>query len=346
MAWFRRPNPQFTVLNPVRRTDRIPKALWHKCPKCGQILLKRDFIANLQVCPGCNEHARLPAPERLAMLVDEGTFVEWDANLSSADPLGFVDSEPYKDRIRKQKDKTGRKDAVICGQGDIEGVRAAFAIMDFAFSGGSMGSVVGEKVTRTFEKAIEKRLPAIVVTCTGGARMQEGILSLMQMAKTSMACARMSEARLPYISVLTDPSTAGVMASYASLGDVIIAEPDALIGFAGPRVIEQTINQILPRGFQKSDFVRDHGFLDAVAHRRELKSTIAHFLRLFLLALDKQGVPLGQSPSEWLEEDGSPDVVKAAAADAPADDGIDTQADTLADTESPKTKRIKKTKET
>ncbi len=315
MAWFRRPKPKFTVLNPPAGRDRIPKDLWTKCNNCGAIILNRDFLENFQVCPKCDYHARLTAQDRMAMLVDEGTFVEEDAHLAPADPLGFVDEAPYKDRVKKHQKKTGCKDAVITGVGEIEGVRTSLAIMNFAFSGGSMGSVVGEKVTRTFERAIERGLPVIVVSCTGGARMQEGILSLMQMAKTSIACARLAEARLPYISILTDPTTAGVMASYASLGDVVIAEPEALIGFAGPRVIEQTINQILPRGFQRSDFVREHGFLDKVVRRHDLKPTVGRFLRLFLENLPAQGVRLEQDPSEWpvLEEEEEEEKGKTTA---------------------------------
>lgn len=302
MGWFRRPKPKFTVIQPQPQApsrDRIPKDLWHKCAQCGAIVLRRDFVENLFVCPKCDNHARMAAADRLAILIDEGTFVEEDQMMSSGDPLGFVDEAPYPERNRKHQKKTGRMDAVICGVGNIYGVRTSAAIMDFAFSGGSMGSVVGEKVTRCMERALQRRLPVIVVSCTGGARMQEGILSLMQMAKTSAACARLSEARLPYISILTDPTTAGVMASYAMLGDVILAEPGALIGFAGPRVIEQTINQILPRGFQRSDFVRDHGFLDKVVHRRDLKATVGRLLRFFLEGLAAQGVALEQSPSEW-----------------------------------------------
>ncbi len=299
MKWFQRRKPKFTVLTPPQSRDRIPKDLWHKCTSCGTIVLRRDFLLNLQVCPKCDFHARLSAPDRLEMLVDPGTFAEEDIPLASADPLEFVDEVPYPERNRKHQKKTGQKDAVITGVGEIEGVRTSIAVMNFAFSGGSMGSVVGEKVTRTFERALQRRLPVLVVSCTGGARMQEGILSLMQMAKSSIACARLADARLPYFSVLTDPTTAGVMASYASLGDVILAEPDALIGFAGPRVIEQTINQILPRGFQRSDFVREHGFLDKVVHRRELKKTVGGLLRFFLEGLAAQGVKLEQQPSEW-----------------------------------------------
>lgn len=327
MAWFRRPQPKFTVLTPPQTRDRIPKDLWHKCTNCGAIVLRRDFLVNLQVCPKCEHHARLSAPDRIAMLVDEGTFVEEDAGLRSADPLGFVDEAPYAERLKKHMKKTGQNDAVICGVGNIEGVRTSLAIMNFAFSGGSMGSVVGEKVTRTFERAIERGLPVVVVSCTGGARMQEGILSLMQMAKTSIACARLADARLPYISVLTDPTTAGVMASYASLGDVILAEPEALIGFAGPRVIEQTINQILPRGFQRSDFVRDHGFLDKVVHRRDMKPTIGNILRLFMESLARsKRAKVEQDPSEWArvregEEgtEGREEVGVSAVETAPSD---------------------------
>ncbi|MCD6386189.1 acetyl-CoA carboxylase carboxyltransferase subunit beta [Candidatus Sumerlaeota bacterium] len=279
MVWFRK--KKYTVLEAPQKKDRIPDGLWHKCENCLNILYKKDFEANFKVCPKCNYHQRLTCWERIDLLIDKGTFVEDNVDIYPADPLGFVDSKPYSQRLEEAQKKTELADAVVTGSGTINGYRVEIAVMDFRFIGGSMGSVVGEKVTRSFEHALEHNLPVIAVCTSGGARMQEGILSLMQMAKTSIAVARLNEARIPYITVLTHPTTAGVMASFASLGDVVIAEPNALIGFAGPRVIQQTINQILPKGFQLSEFVCEHGFIDIVVHRKELKKTLSTLLSFF-----------------------------------------------------------------
>jgi acetyl-CoA carboxylase carboxyl transferase subunit beta len=236
--------------------------------------------SGLKVCPKCGYHERLRARERLEQLIDADSFEEFDSGLVSGDPLGFVDTRPYRQRIEDAQAKTGERDAVVVGLARIDGLPISIGVMDFAFNGGSMGSVVGEKIARSMERGLERKLPVVTVCASGGARMQEGILSLMQMAKTSALVARLGEARLPYVTILTHPTTAGVMASFASLGDVIIAEPNALVGFAGPRVIEQTIKQILPPGFQKSEFVLDHGFIDIVIPRSELRPTLSRVLRL------------------------------------------------------------------
>lgn len=282
MIWYKKKT--YTVLKPPEKKDRIPDGLWHKCPTCLNIILKKDYDNGLKVCAKCKYHDKLNAIERLAITVDSGTFEEWDKNLKSVDPLNFVDSKKYPDRLKAVTSSTGLNEAVIIGKGKINGYEAALGVMDFRFIGGSMGSCTGEKVTRMMEKALELKIPAITISTSGGARMQEGILSLMQMAKTSIACAKLKENGIPYISVLTNPTTAGVMASFASLGDIIIAEPDALIGFAGPRVIEQTINQILPKGFQRSEFVLQHGFIDIIVERADLKNTLSNLLRLLYYA--------------------------------------------------------------
>jgi len=282
MRWFRRPTPQFMTLNPPTATpekDRIPAEMWHKCKSCDTVALTKDFVAASRVCPSCGSHERLPAIERIALLVDEDSFVEENAGLNPADPLQFEDKRKYRDYIAATRKKTGRNDAVITGRCTMGGVPVALAVMDFSFMGGSMGSVVGEKVTRTMETALANRIPCITVVSTGGARMQEGILSLMQMAKTSLLCHQLDVARVPFIVILADPSTAGVMASFASLGDLIIAEPKAYIGFAGKRVIEQTIKQQLPPTFQTAEFQRDKGFVDMVVDRREMRSTLMRILR-------------------------------------------------------------------
>jgi acetyl-CoA carboxylase carboxyl transferase subunit beta len=281
MTWFRK--PQYTVLKAPQLKDRIPDGLWYKCESCLNILYIKDFEQNLKVCPRCNFHARLSADERIAMLADNGTFKEMETNVVATDPLKFVDSKPYPDRLEAAQKSSNLTEAIKTGLARVNGYEVVLGVMDFGFIGGSMGSVVGEMVTRVFETALDKKLPVVMVCTSGGARMQEGILSLMQMAKTSIAVARMGEARLPYISVLTNPTTAGVMASYASLGDVIVAEPKALIGFAGPRVIQQTINQILPKGFQRSEFVLEHGFIDVVVNRRDLKKVLTNLLSYFCL---------------------------------------------------------------
>ena len=256
----------------------MPEGLWVKCGSCKEILYRRDVLKNLSVCPKCAFHFRISARERLEMLFD-APWEEFDRGLVSADPLSFRDSKRYAERLRAGKAKTDSYDALVSAVGTMGGARTVVAAMEYAFIGGSMGVVVGEKVTRCIERALAERLPLVVVSCSGGARMMEGILSLMQMAKVSAALARLSQARLPYISVLTDPTTGGVTASYAMLGDVNVAEPKALIGFAGPRVIEQTIRQKLPEGFQRSEFLLEHGMLDLVVDRRDLKASIARALR-------------------------------------------------------------------
>jgi acetyl-CoA carboxylase carboxyl transferase subunit beta len=275
MAWFKRvPKP----IAPAQKTSRIPEGVWVKCPDCGQALYKKDLDANLQVCPKCGHHFRLGAADRLAMLFD-GPWVEHDRELASTDPLNFIDTKPYSQRLRTAQEASGLRDAIICGTGAIEGIETEIAAMEYSFIGGSMGVVVGEKITRTIERGLQHRRPVVVVSCSGGARMMEGTLSLMQMAKVSAALARLDRAGLPYVSVLTDPTTGGVTASFAMLGDLNIAEPKALIGFAGPRVIEQTIRQKLPEGFQRAEFLLEHGMVDMIVDRRKLKSAIADALR-------------------------------------------------------------------
>jgi acetyl-CoA carboxylase carboxyl transferase subunit beta len=275
MAWFKRvPKP----IAPAQKTSRIPEGVWVKCPDCGQALYKKDLDGNLQVCPKCSHHFRLGAADRLAMLFD-GPWVEHDHDLASTDPLNFIDTKPYSQRLRTAQEASGLKDAIICGTGAIDGIETEIAAMEYSFIGGSMGVVVGEKITRAIERGLQHRRPVIVVSCSGGARMMEGTLSLMQMAKVSAALARLDRAGLPYISVLTDPTTGGVTASFAMLGDLNIAEPKALIGFAGPRVIEQTIRQKLPEGFQRAEFLVDHGMVDMIVDRRKLKAALADALR-------------------------------------------------------------------
>jgi acetyl-CoA carboxylase carboxyl transferase subunit beta len=278
MAWFkktRRPIASKTAETP----SRVPEGLWVKCPDCGQPVYKRDLEANLSVCPKCAYHFRMSALERLASLFDNGAFIEHFANLRTNDPLNFTDTKPYRERLQKAQEATGLKDSVVVATGTLDSLDVVIAAMEYSFIGGSMGVVAGEKLTRAVELALERRQPAIIVSCSGGARMMEGALSLMQMAKVSAALSRLDRARLPYISILTDPTTGGVTASFAMLGDLNIAEPKALIGFAGPRVIEQTIKQKLPEGFQRSEFLAEHGMLDLVVDRRDLKATVARALR-------------------------------------------------------------------
>jgi acetyl-CoA carboxylase carboxyl transferase subunit beta len=276
MAWFRR---EHTPLARADQESRVPEGLWVKCGSCKEILYRKDVVKNLSVCPKCGFHFRISAKERLEMLFD-GPFEEFDAGLVSSDPLNFVDTKAYAARLKDGKAKTNASDAVICAQGPLGGITTVVAAMEYAFIGGSMGVVVGEKVTRAAERALRERLPLVVVSCSGGARMMEGTLSLMQMAKISAALSRLDAARLPFFSVLTDPTTGGVTASFAMLGDLNIAEPGALIGFAGPRVIEQTIRQTLPEGFQRSEFLQDHGFVDLVVQRPEMRETLARVLKL------------------------------------------------------------------
>jgi acetyl-CoA carboxylase carboxyl transferase subunit beta len=256
--------------------------LWTRCNNCQRILYKEDILENFSVCPACGFHFRLSAVERLTMLFDDGRFDVVDHDIKPLDPLKFVDTMPYEKRLHDYQKKTSLPEAVINAVGTMGGIEVVMAALDFSFMGGSMGSVVGEKVTRAIERALRDKAPLIIVSCSGGARMQEGILSLMQMAKTSAALARLDEARIPFLSVSTDPTTAGVMASFAMLGDLNIAEPNAHMGFAGPRVIEQTIKEKLPKGFQRSEFLLKHGFLDDVIPRKNLRSYIIRALRLFL----------------------------------------------------------------
>jgi acetyl-CoA carboxylase carboxyl transferase subunit beta len=281
MPWFKKDRKK--IAPPADRSSRVPEGLMVKCPVCGTIIYNKDLVANLSVCPKCAHHFRLNAVERLRSLFD-GEWEEYDAGLAPTDPLQFTDTKPYRDRLAHGRATTGQRDAVVVAGGLLGGRRAVIAAMEYGFIGGSMGVVVGEKITRGIERALAERVPMIIVSCSGGARMMEGTLSLMQMAKISAALARLDRARLPYISVLTDPTTGGVTASFAMLGDLNIAEPKALIGFAGPRVIEQTIRQKLPEGFQRSEFLLEHGMLDMVMDRRELKAAIERALRFMLPA--------------------------------------------------------------
>jgi acetyl-CoA carboxylase carboxyl transferase subunit beta len=281
MAWFKRSKKSIDSATPPDERRVKTEGLWTKCSSCRAIVWKKDLESNLRVCPKCQHHFRMPARERISMLLD-GHWIEHDAQLSSNDPLKFKDTRPYSDRLREARRKLGMCDALLTAEGLLNGRPIICCAMEFAFIGGSMGAVVGEKVTRAVELAIDRRTPVVVVSCSGGARMMEGTLSLMQMAKVSAALARLDEVRLPYISVLADPTTGGVTASYAMLGDLNIAEPGALIGFAGPRVIEQTIRQKLPEGFQTSEFLLDHGFLDAIVHRKDIKGYISTALDMFL----------------------------------------------------------------
>ena len=276
MAWFKKTRKP--MASAKGKASRVPEGLWVKCPGCAQVIYNKDLSTNLNVCPKCTHHFRMTATERLRMLFD-GDWSEHDPDLVSTDPLEFTDTKPYKARLKAGIEATGLKDAVITASGTIDGLPAVIAAMEYGFIGGSMGVVVGEKITRAIERAIEGRQPVVIVCASGGARMMEGALSLMQMAKICGALAHLDRARLPYISVLTDPTTGGVTASFAMLGDLNIAEPKALIGFAGPRVIEQTIKQTLPEGFQRSEFLLDKGMLDLIVDRREMKTAIACALR-------------------------------------------------------------------
>lgn len=280
MAWFKRQTEKLGEVAPPEERTVKTEGIFVKCENedCGQTIYRKDLKASLNVCPTCGYHFRLSARERLQLLFDDGRYEERDGQVAPTDPLKFVDKSAYVDRLRKAQKETGLMDALITGEGKLGGREIVICAMEFKFIGGSMGSVVGEKITLAIEYCIKKRLPLIVVSCSGGARMQEGALSLMQMAKISAALARLDDAGLPYISLLTNPTTGGVTASYAMLGDFNIAEPDAIIGFAGARVIEQTIRQKLPKGFQRSEFVLKHGMLDAVVDRRELRDFLIKIL--------------------------------------------------------------------
>ena len=277
MAWFRKDKKPLTAQD---KRD-VPSNVFDKCAGCGEILYRERLAQNLNVCPTCGHHLRISAEEYVELLMDEGSFEELDENLRAADPLRFRDLKAYKDRVAVAEAKGG-SEALISGVGTLDGIPVALAVMDFSFIGGSMGSVVGEKIARAGRVALERKTPLLVVSASGGARMQEGIYSLMQMAKTSAVLARLHEAGLPYFSILTNPTTGVVTASYAMLGDVNLAEPGALVGFAGPRVIEETIKQELPKGFQRSEFLLEHGMVDRVVDRRELKETVALLLRHML----------------------------------------------------------------
>lgn len=271
-AWFKKTKDRGL------KKVKIPEGLWVKCESCKEIIYKKEIDRNLKVCPKCNYHFRINAAERLKLLADDGSFEEINPGITSDDPLGFKDSEPYPDRIKESQQKSGLSEAVISGRAKIKGAPVVLVIMDFAFMGGSMGSAVGEKIARAAELALEEKLPLVAVSSSGGARMQEGIYSLMQMAKVSAAIGKLKESAVPYISIISDPTFGGVTASFAMLGDVTIAEPRSLIGFAGPRVIEQTIKQQLPENFQRAEFLLEHGLIDMIVERKEMKNTLAKIL--------------------------------------------------------------------
>lgn len=279
MAWWRRKKEALDRDSQQSKVS-VPKGLWSKCESCGEITYTDELIKNLRVCPLCGHHAPMPTSERIEAMVDEGTWEEHDKDIVSGDPLGFHDQKPYQERIKRAMTQSGLADAFLSGTGNIAGVPSSIGFFAFEFMGGSMGSVVGEKVTRVFERALELRRPAVVFSASGGARMQEGVLSLMQMAKTSAARAKLREEGIPYISVVLHPTTGGVAASFAFLGDIIIAEPKALVGFAGPRVIQQTIGQELPKGFQRAEFLLEHGMIDRIVTRLEMREHLGMLLRM------------------------------------------------------------------
>ena len=280
MAWFKK---QKSTGSEVPPRSKGAEGMWLKCNHCREIVYRKEVDRNNKVCPKCDYHFPISVMERIALLVDLGTFKEWDAELEAKDPLNFHDTKSYKDRVKAQQEKTGRKDALMIGEGLVDGRPVVFCIFDFSFMGGSMGSVVGEKFCRAVDRALEKKFPVVLVTASGGARMQEGILSLMQMAKTSTAVAKLGEAKLPFISILADPTFGGVTASIAMLGDVIIAEPKAMIGFAGPRVIKDTTQAELPPGFQTAEFLTDRGLLDAIVSRLDMKEMLADYIAYMMV---------------------------------------------------------------
>jgi acetyl-CoA carboxylase carboxyl transferase subunit beta len=294
IAWFKK------IRKPKRPVEhkriQVPEGLWVKCNSCKEIIYKKEVLKNANVCPKCNYHFRISARERLASLFDDGRYQEVDTDIYSVDPLRFRDIKPYKDRLRVYRERTGLNEAVINARGTLGGLPIVISAMEYGFMGGSMGSAVGEKVTRAIERSLDDRAPLIVISCSGGARMQEGALSLMQMAKISAALAKLHEARVPYISIMTDPTTGGVTASYAMLGDLNLAEPKALIGFAGPRVIEQTIREKLPEGFQRSEFLQEHGMVDFIVTRREMRDVLIRCLKfLYNAEMLAESAPAGQS---------------------------------------------------
>ena len=280
MKWF--DSVKSPKLKQSKKTEsHTPTGLWTKCHNCGEIIQTSRLHENSDVCPYCNHHFRISPQQRIHMLTDKDSFTPFNENMMSGNPLKFIDKKSYEERLEEAGKKTGMLDSVVCGTAKIEKMPVSIAIMNFQFMGGSMGVVTGENITTTFDKALEEKIPAIVVSSSGGARMQEGILSLMQMAKTSGARGRLKQAGIPFISILTDPTTGGCAASFAMLGDINIAEPKALIGFAGPRVIEQSIRETLPEGFQRSEFLYDHGFIDRIVHRHHLKKELAFFIKMF-----------------------------------------------------------------
>ena len=282
MTWFKREKKPIENPTPVEERRVRTEGMWTKCGSCRAIIWKKDLEANWEVCSKCDHHFRLSARKRLELLLDDEPWTELDSELASSDPLHFTDTKPYAQRLKDAQRKLGMKDAILTAEGHLNGRPVICCSMEFSFIGGSMGAVVGEKVARAIERSLAQKIPLIIVSCSGGARMMEGVVSLMQLAKVSAALALLDEAGLPFISILTDPTTGGVTASYAMLGDLNIAEPGALIGFAGPRVIEQTIRQKLPEGFQTAEFLLEHGFLDAVVPRKELKPYISQALDFFL----------------------------------------------------------------
>jgi len=304
MAWFSK--PKYTSIKKSEGTarSRVPKDLWAKCPDCLETIVQREWDASFRVCPQCGYHDRLSGYERIESLLDADSFVEQDFEVVSGDPLNFVDSKPYPQRLEEARAKTNLNEGVVSGEGTLAGQSVSIAVMDTTFIGGSMGAAVGEKIARAMERGLDKEIPVIIVCGSGGARMQEGVFSLMQMAKTSAVAGRLAKAGVPMITLLTNPSTGGVMASFASLGDVILAEPKALIGFAGPRVIDGTIKQILPPGFQRSEFVSDHGFVDIVCSRTQMKETITNLLEFFMFARNSE--TRSEAPAEPQAQHGSP----------------------------------------
>jgi acetyl-CoA carboxylase carboxyl transferase subunit beta len=292
MAWFKKTRKPIKATN---KESRVPEGLWVKCPGCGRAIYNKELTESSKVCEKCSHHFRMSAAERLQLLFDDGVWTEYDAGLKSTDPLKFTDTKPYRSRLESSIKASGLNDAIIVGSGTLDGMPTVIASMEYSFIGGSMGVVVGEKITRGAELALSMRAPFIIVSCSGGARMMEGALSLMQMAKISAALGRLDRAGLPFLSILTDPTTGGVTASFAMLGDLNIAEPKALIGFAGPRVIEQTIRQKLPPGFQRAEFLVEKGFIDLIVDRREMKDTIARSLRV-MMGLPQQKAAASPTP--------------------------------------------------
>jgi len=279
MSWFKK---RRKLLTPPEKKSRVPEGIWIKCRECSETLFKKELVRNLSVCPKCNYHFGLSSIERASAILDGGRFDRLDEGIRSNDPLRFKDTKRYRDRLERSREITGVSDAVLTASGKIDGVPVILVVMEYAFIGGSMGAAVGEQITRAIERSLNERVPLIIVSRSGGARMQEGAISLMQMAKISAALARLDDAAIPYISVLTDPTTGGVTASFAMLGDLNVAEPKALIGFAGPRVIEQTIRQPVPPGFQRSEHLLKHGMLDMILERNQMKETLSKILSFFV----------------------------------------------------------------